>query len=459
MYKSKNEQKFHFRTSLIVRNSIVISAMILIGFSASSQSQRLGSKALSSGRYLADKKTETLTTPSGAVATEWNQTAVALSILPASALAPVQQTRAIAIVQVAVHDAVSGITGRYATYLPRNPAPDGASPEAAAIAAAHYALVSLFPTQAASLNTLYAASLASHGLAISDPGVAYGESAAAAILAARANDNAPQAQFDYTAPGAGTPGIWTRINNAPALLPGWGNVTPWVLRSSSQFRPDAPPPLDSDLYARDYNEIKEIGRATGSTRTAEQSNIALFWRASPVAIWNPMLAQVIAARDLDLSAAAQAYALVAIAGVDAGISCWDAKYVYNNWRPQLAIRGGDFDGNDATVGDPSWTAFLPTPPHPDYTSGHTTVSTAMASILENEFGNEPGVHFSVTQTAITREWDTFDEAVQEVIDARVYSGIHFRNSDVVGSRVGGQVGQFVLTHSLRRCPRRLQFCS
>ena len=163
-----------------------------------------------------------------AVISEWNQQAVTLTLLPASALAPVQQTRVMAIVQLAVHDAVNGITGKYHTYLSPGDPPDNASPEAAAIAAAHHALRYLFSVQAASLQTLFESSLAAHGLSQNDPGIAYGESAAAAILAMRANDHSAQAQFDYNAPGVGAPGVWVRLNNAPALLPGWGNVTPFV---------------------------------------------------------------------------------------------------------------------------------------------------------------------------------------------------------------------------------------
>ncbi len=163
---------------------------------------------------------------SGAVVVEWNQHAAALTVLPASALAPVQQGRVMAIFHLAVHDAVNGITNQYRTYLSPGPAPANASPEAAAIAAAHHALRSLFPTQAASLDSLYTASLAAHSLSPDDPGIEYGRAAAAAILAARANDRAAQAQFNYRARRAGSPGVWVPITAAPALLAGWGNVTP-----------------------------------------------------------------------------------------------------------------------------------------------------------------------------------------------------------------------------------------
>jgi hypothetical protein len=403
--------------------------------------------------------------------TEWNQEAVRLTLLPASALAPVQQTRVMAIVQVAVHDAVNGITGKFATYLSPGPAPENASPEAAAIAAAHHALRSLFAnqaTQVAQLDALYLDSLASHGLSAGDPGVEYGRNAAVAILSARSDDHSAVAQFPYAAPGAGSPGVWTPVSSAPgaqALLPGWGSVTPFVLHSGSQFRPDPPPALDSEQYAQDYNEIKIIGASNSSVRTTEQTQIAQFWLASPTAIWNPVLRQVVATRSLDLSAKARAFALFYLAASDASVACWDAKYTYNFWRPQAAIRGGDSDGNDLTTGDAAWTPLHPTPRHPEYPSGHTANSGAMAATLALLFGDDPGIQLEVTlqqpppAPPITRQWDTFSEGIEEVIDARVYSGIHFRTADEVGARMGRQVARFVSTHALRPCPRGRSQCS
>ena len=388
------------------------------------------------------------------VVTEWNQQAVTLALLPASALTSPPQARVMAIVQVAVHDAVNGITGKYETYLSPGAAPENASPEAAAIAAAHHALKGLFNSQAASLDALYDSSLAAHGLSQNDPGIAYGRSAAAAILALRANDHSAQAQFDYTAPGVGTPGVWVRLNNAPASLPGWGNVTPFVLRSGSQFRPDPPPALDSKQYAKDYNEIKQIGVLNSSTRTDEQTQIALFWRASPTAVWNPALNQVLATHNLNLSATARAFALMYLATADASIACWDAKYAYNFWRPISAIKSGDSDGNESTAADGAWAPLIATPPHPEYPSGHTTNSSAMAMILESLFDDNPGVPIVVTQTGITRQWRTFGEGVDEVIEARIYSGIHFRTADEVGARLGSKVARFVMKHALQRCPKR-----
>lgn len=386
------------------------------------------------------------------IVVEWNQQAVALTLAATSAA--VQQMRLMAIFHLSMHDAVNGITGEYQTYLSPPGPPENASPEAAAIAAAHYALKNLFPGNDAALYSHYLSSLAGHGLSESNPGIAFGESAAAAILAVRAADHSAEAQFSYDAPNAGQPGVWVRLNNAPAQLPGWGNVTPFVLRSSGQFLPEAPPALDSEKYAKDYNEIKQIGISVGSTRSTEQSQIALFWRASPLAIWNNVAIQLLPTREFNLSDEARLFGLLYLTVADSSIACWKAKYTYNFWRPQFAIRNGDTDGNDLTVQDSTWLPFIATPPHPEYPSGHATNSSAMAQVLASAFGDTPDVPVEVTLTGITRHWNSLSEAVEEVIDARVYSGIHFRNSDEAGARLGRQVAQFVGHHALQKCNKQ-----
>jgi hypothetical protein len=386
---------------------------------------------------------------SGAVM-DWN--AIALAATVSAGQGAIPQARSMAIVQVAVHDAVNGITGAHDTYLSTGAAPAGASPEAAAVAAAHKALVGLFPSQSGGLNAARAASLAALGLTEADAGIGWGEGAAAAVLAARSTDGAAQASYDYTAPGAGSPGVWVAIGTTPALLPGWGAVTPWVLKSGSQFRPDAPPALDSGRWARDYDEVRTVGSKTSSTRTFAQTETARFWLASPTALWNPIARQMIGAKDLELSDAARVFGLMYLAGADASIACWDAKYTFNFWRPQAAIRNGGSDGNDATVPDASWEPLFPTPPHPDYLSGHTTNSSAMATVLAYVFGDDPGVSIvatSPTNAAYPRAWETFSEGVDEVIEARIYSGIHYRTADEVGARVGRQVANFVVHHAMR----------
>lgn len=381
---------------------------------------------------------------------EWNQ--IALTATTTGAQEPAPQLRSMTIVQVAMHDAVNLITRKHRTYLSHVAAPAGASAEAAAIGAAHTALVSLFASQIDAFDRARAASLAARQLTEADPGIRLGDRVATAILAARADDGASRASFAFTAPGSGAPGVWVAIDSTPALLPGWGNVTPWVLRSSSEFRPPGPPLLDGARWARDYNEVKQFGSQAGSWRTAEQTEIARFWMSSPSVIWNGVARAIIDARGLDASDTAHVLAMIYLAASDAAVTCWAAKYTFNFWRPQHAIHSGALDGNQETVGDPGWTPLFPTPPHPDYLSGHATNSSAMATMLELFFGDNPGqaiVAASPTNPGFRRQWRTFSEGVEEVVDARIYAGLHFRTSDEAGAQVGRRVARFVFEHALR----------
>lgn len=389
--------------------------------------------------------------PAGAddAALEWNQ--IALAATETAGQGPVPQVRSMAIVQVSVHDAVNAITCDYRTYLSIRCGPWG-TPEAAAIGAANRALAGLLPGQTQALREARAASLASHGLTDTDPGVAFGEAVADVILAVRSNDGSVRAQFRYTAPGSGTPGVWVAVGAAPPVLPGWGNVTPWVLRRPSQFQPDGPAPLHSRRYARDYKEVKEIGSATSLTRTDEQTKIARFWLASPTAIWNGVARQLIQAHGLKLSATTRALALIYLASADASIACWDAKYAFNFWRPITAIRRGDVDGNVRTDAEPDWLPLLETPQHPEYLSGHSTNSSAMATVLMLLFGDSPDapiVATSPTNPGFERRWARLSEGVEEVIEARIYGGIHYRTSNEEGAALGGRIARYVVNHALR----------
>ena len=413
-------------------------------------SKRVSAGALTVALLVSGSMTSSAVSVPDNAAMEWNQIALAATVTAAQG--PVPQIRSMTIVQTAVHDAVSSITGKYQTYLAPIAAANGASAEAAAIAAAHRTLRTLFGAQGAALDLARAASLAARGLDELNPGIAVGEGAAAAVLQARVNDGASAAQFPYVAPGSGTPGVWTALGGAAPLLPGWGNVTPWVMRSAVQFRPDGPPALDSGRWARDYNEVKSLGAVNSTTRTPTQTEIGRFWLGSPSAIWNGVARQVIAARALNLSDTARTFALMYLAAADASITCWDTKYLYNFWRPQLAIRNGNSDGNDATAQDDTWLPLFPTPPHPEYISGHSTNSSAMAFTLGLLFGDEPGitiVALSPTNAGFVRQWGSFSEGVDEVIEARIYSGIHYRSADEVGARAGRQVARFVYTHALK----------
>lgn len=380
---------------------------------------------------------------------EWNQ--YALSATVAASQGALVQIRSMAIVHASMHDAVNGITGEYATYRPAAPAPAGASPEAAAIAAASHALTQLFPSQG--WDSLVEPSLAACGLDATNPGVSFGRAAAAAVLASRPpNEVRDAADNGYVAPGAGSPGVWVNLGPAPPASPRWGQMKTWVIESGSQFRPDAPPALDSGRYARDFNEVHALGSINSLARTPEQTNIAIFWDASPSAIWNSVARGVIAARLLNLSSAARAFALMYVAAADASIACFDAKYVYNFWRPIEAIRRADEDGNDATVSETGWQPLITTHPHPEYPSGHSTNSSAMATALALVFGDDPGVPIVATSPrnpSFPRNWTTFSQGIDEVVDARVYIGFHFRTADETGARIGRQVAHFVVNHALR----------
>src|SRR5262245_20037880 len=381
---------------------------------------------------------------------EWNDIALAATVTAGQG--PVPQIRTMAIVQVSVHDAVNAITCDYRTYLSIPCGPWG-TPEAAAIGAAHRALVGVLPAQTSALNAARTASLAAHGLADSDPGVAFGEAVADVIVAFRSVDGSAQAQFPYTAPGAGNPGVWVSVGAGPPVTPGWGNVTPWILRNLSQFQPDGPPSLFSRRYARDYNEVKEFGSLTSVTRTAEQTEIARFWLAPPAPIWNGVARQLIQAHGLGLSATARALALMYLASADASIVCWQAKYTFNFWRPITAIQNGDADGNFRTEADPAWTPLFSTPQHPEYLSGHSTNSSAMATVLKLLFGDEPAapiVAISPSNPGFERHWARLSEGVDEVIEARILAGIHYRTSDEDGAAAGRRIARFVVSRALRR---------
>jgi hypothetical protein len=384
---------------------------------------------------------------------EWNKNALDATV--AASQGALVQIRSMAIVHASMHDAVNSITGEYATYLPAAATSAGASPVAAAIAAANYALTQLFPAQG--WDAKLGPSLATCGLDDTNPGVVVGRVAAAAVLASRPlNEVKNAADNTYVAPGAGLPGVWTLADDPESdgipATPKWGQMKTWVIESGSQFRPDYPYALDSGRYARDFNETKRLGAREGSARTAEQTNIAIFWDATPSVIWNSVARGVIAARGQNLADAARTFALMYIAGADASIACFDAKYYYNFWRPVAAIHRADEDGNDATVPDPDWKSLIHTHQHPEYPSGHSTNSGAMATVLTLLFGDDPGVPIIATSPrnpSFPRNWLTFSQGVDEVIDARVYIGFHFRTSDETGARLGGQVARFVMNHALR----------
>jgi hypothetical protein len=361
-------------------------------------------------------------------------------------------SRYAAIVHVSIFDVVNSFTGDADPYggIQVN-ALGGGSVDAAVIAAAHFALVHLLPDQKATLDAQYASSLAARRLTTSDPGVEAGEKIAAQILALRAMDGSAAAQFPYTAPGSGNPGVWvpTPPALAPASLPGWGRVAPWVMKSQSQFRLGPPPALDSELYIRDLNEVQGIGAQNSIGRIGPQTDMAMWWASPAVVIWNPIARQIATAKKLSISESARLFALLNLAAADAAIACWDSKYTYNFWRPISAIRNAA--GFQITP-DPNWVPLLTTPAFPEYPSGHAEISGAMAQALAMLFGDKPGVSMvahSPAHPAFDHLWFRFTQGMDEVINARVWEGIHFRNSDEQGMRAGRCVGQFVVRHALQ----------
>ena len=299
------------------------------------------------------------------VVTDWN--VIATTNAPAAGKNAILQSRIYAMTQAALHDALNAIDRRYKPYALDMHGNPGASPAAAVAAPAHDCLLHELPTRQSALDTAYAASLSAipDGAAKTN-GIAIGQQAAAAIIALRSSDNS-SAIVPYT-PGIG-PGLWQPTPPAflPALLPGWGSVTPFTLRSGSQFRPDPPElfELTSEQYTRDFNEVKTIGDVNSSTRTAEQSQIAMFWYESSPNGWNRIARNVSAQQGLDLWQNARLFGLINFAMADGFIAGFDAKYAYNFWRPVTAIRAGETDGNDQTLGDSTWSAFLVTPNIPD----------------------------------------------------------------------------------------------
>jgi hypothetical protein len=388
-----------------------------------------------------------ISTPAnGDVVTDWNT--AALDAIRTVRTPPPIASRSLAILHVSIYDAVNGIARTNEPYLVQSSAPSSASREAAASAAAHKALVNLFPVAASSFDAVHTAILA----AIPNgpqkaAGIVWGEFVANQILAARANDGSDAI---VPPPGGSGPGVWvpTPLAFAPYLLPQWGFVTPFGMSSSSQFRPPGPPSLDSEQYAADYNEVKELGAALGSTRTAEQSQIALFWAdgagtETPPGHWNS-IAQIIAAgQGNTLEENARLFALLNIAMADAAICAWDAKYTFHFWRPVTAINFAEPELN--------WMSFIVTPPFPDYVSGHSTFSGAAATVLPFFYGTEdlPFTTGSDFLPGVTRSFSTCLDAAEEAAVSRLYGGIHFRSANEDGLQAGISIGEWTDSHYLQ----------
>jgi hypothetical protein len=384
---------------------------------------------------------------SAAVVLEWNQ--LALAAVGQARLSPVFVSRDLAITQAAVYDAVVAIDQSFEPYFAHVHASRGASLEAAAAQAAHDALAALFPSQSATFDAALAADLVGIPPGRARQGTEVGQAVAQQILTWRSTDGST-AVVNYT-PGT-DPGDWQPTPSAflPALAPQWPDVTPFALAAGSQFRPAPPPALDSAAYAVAFNEVKDLGRSDSLTRTDEQTQIAKFWNdglgtAFAMGYWNRIAQQVATDQGLSLVQEARLFALLNISEADAQISCWDAKYTYNLWRPVTAIRAADTDSNLATDPDTTWTPLLVTPNFPSYTSAHSTLSGAAAEVLTALFG--PDHHFTVSADGlpgVTRSFDSFAAAAAEAGQSRIYGGIHYQFDNQNGQQLGRNVADYVV---------------
>lgn len=362
-----------------------------------------------------------------------------------------QSQRTFALVHLAMFDAVNAIQGGFRPYLPLPAAPPGASAEAAAASAAHGVLLRLFPTQQTALDALLATSLAGipDGPAKTD-GVAFGDLAAQAIYDARVNDNvlAPGPPFvNGTEPGAyrlTTPGPPQPVNT------GARSWVPFAMRSASQFRPGPPPSLQSWTYARDFDLTALWGSATTTVRSADQDQIARWHTEQAQFQFNRIARNETATDGRGLLAHARLFALLNLALADATTAVFDAKYTYLYWRPSTAIQHADVDGNPRTAQDANWAPFLTTPPHPEYPAAHGAVQGAGMVVLSAYFGPRHGFDTtSPTVPGVTRHYESVAQFALEGAAARVFGGMHFVRSLIVGAQQGHAVGAWVLDRFLR----------
>jgi hypothetical protein len=378
---------------------------------------------------------------------DWNRIALATAAVSNG----LHEGHNLALAQAAVFEAINSITRRYRPYRVRVRATGRESVVAAVASAAHAALTARYPEQQATLDQALERSLAQVPDGRAETGaVAVGRAAAAALLALRAGEH-PDDPIPPTPEGG--PGVWvpTPPSFGPPLEPGWGRTTPYLLGSGSQFRPPPPPKLTSGRYTRDFQESKAIGEATSTIRTPHQTRTARFWNATGAKLWNQPAQQLVLAQAHEPTRAARAFALLNLAGADAIIATWDAKYTYRQWRPVTAIRAADTDGSPATTPDPDWTPLLVTPPYPDYVSAASTVAGTAETVLAATFGPRPGL-FSIASPGlpgVARSYRSFSAAAREDIDARVWSGIHWRTSDRTGRALGQRIGHYALTHALQ----------
>jgi hypothetical protein len=380
--------------------------------------------------------------------TEWNAYAVQATLTAGTARPGPSGVLDIAVVHAAIYDAVQSITGEYRPYHVSVPGAHG-SPDAAAATAAYIVLLNRFPGQAVDLTNKYNTYLAANNLSILDPGVSVGTQAANAILALRNGDGAfPGGPLTFA--GENAIGKWRPTPTAFSLMnpgPWLGEVRPFTIESPDQFRSDGPPALESNQYARDYKEVKAYGSANSTTRSALQTDLALFWGGNFVVMMNATVRQLAISHALDVSDSSRLFAMSTTANADTTIAVWNEKVHFNFWRPITAIREGDADPNHKTDGDPQWSPLVVNPPYPDYGSGANGFSSSTMHAVARFFGTEQlsftiDTTNSANTTIDTREYTDVTQVMDEVVDARVWLGIHFRFADVCSRRLGHNVAKW-----------------
>ena len=376
----------------------------------------------------------------------WNAIAQR-AIVQVARQSPSHAVISMAYVQAAVYDAVVAIKGRYQPYAIRLDRRPNASVNAAVAAAAYTVLVHYFPAQKTDLDADYNAALAVEPFGPPKAiGIMLGQAAATGIINLRKGDGY-QADIGFVMPPPG-PGVWQLLPGQTPLIPWLSQLKPFLIERPDQFRPDGPPAFTSDQWVEDYNEVKEIGRSNSQTRTADQTDAARFFTAHPVTQYTTVYNSIIIDQKFSALEAVRLYAMGYLIAADANIACYDAKYEFLFWRPISAIQQGDSDGNADTIGDPSWTPLLPTPPHPEYTSGHGCFTASTAEVLAAVLGTR-NINIDLTSDApnvvkTVRHYNTVDELDTEIVNVRIWSGIHFRNSDVQGVEIGREVARWSL---------------
>jgi hypothetical protein len=376
---------------------------------------------------------------------DWNEVALK-AVVTARQSAPMS-VRSMAVVHTAMFDAMNAVQPRYRAFRFDGTAPQGANADAAAAVAAHTALVKLFPEQRAPFDDSLASALGAGPAGASrDGGAAVGKAVAEALLAWCADDRVGVAtQYRPST----QPGVYV-LTTLPAG-DDFAVSRPWLMTKPDQFRPPPPPTLKGELWGRDFNEIRTVGARSGSTRSADNTQAAQFWVVTGAPAFNGIIRQSVQKAKLDPLASARLMALTYMAFNDALVAVFDAKYAYNFWRPITAVRNGDLHENFAIKRDPGWLPLVDAPLHPEYPCAHCISASTVATVLQSEVGDSvPGLTMtSPTLPGVTRQWDKLSDVTQEVSNARVWSGVHYRNSTEVGMRMGREVGTYAVKNYLQ----------